>query len=321
MISQYQDEAKILAETYGYANYMVNRYIDFLGLEETKKLLEWNEKALIPSLRVNTLKISTANLRERLESKGFKLESIRWSSYAFNVLTAPFNIGSLHEFLQGYFYLQSVASMIPAIVLNPDPKDLVIDMCAAPGSKSTHLAQLMNNQGKLILLEKNTKRIPALEINLRRMGISNAIIFNMDAINIEKLNLKPNKILLDAPCTGEGLIREDKSRKTSRSIEDIEEMAKVQKKLLTAGLKVLKKDGYLLYSTCSIGPEENEFVVDFVLKGKSEFEIIKLDRQYGTPGLTNVFNRELRKDLEYSQRIYPHIHDTIGFYFCLIHKR
>ncbi len=321
MISQAQDDAETLAETYGYAVYMIKRYIEFLGLEETKKLLEWNEKALLPSLRTNTLKIEPNKLREILESKGFKLEPIRWCSYAFNALNAPYNLGSLHEFLQGYFYLQSAASMIPTIVLNPRPQDIVIDMCAAPGSKSTHLAQLMNNRGKLILLEKNQKRIASLEINLRRMGVVNSIIFNIDAVEIEKLNLKPTKVLLDAPCTGEGLIREDKSRKKSRNIEDIEKMAKIQKKLLIAGLKVLKKGGYLLYSTCSIGPEENEFVVDSVLKGTSEFEIIKLDYQYGTNGLTNVFHRELRKDLEYSQRIYPHIQDTIGFYFCLIYKR
>jgi len=299
---------------------MIERYIDFLGLDYTLKLLEANERPLTSSIRVNTLKIQPGELRNRLENKGFELQTIEWISYGFEILKETYNLGSLHEYLQGYFYLQNVASMLPAIILDPKPGETVIDMCAAPGGKATHMAQIMNNKGSLILIERNSKRIPALEINLRRMGVLNSIVLNFDAINLQKLNIEADKVLLDAPCTGEGLIRQDKSRKKSKTQKDIEKLSGLQKILLNSGLMVLKPGGTLLYSTCSIAPEENEFVINDVLQDRLEYSIIPLNTQYGISGLTKAFGKTLRKDLKFSQRIYPHIHNTIGFFICLIKK-
>jgi NOL1/NOP2/sun family putative RNA methylase len=210
--------------------------------------------------------------------------------------------------------------MLPAIILDPKPNETVIDMCAAPGGKATHIAQIMNNKGSLILIERNSKRIPALEINLRRMGVLNSVVLNLDAIDLQRLNTKADKILLDAPCTGEGLIRQDKTRKKSKTQRDIEKLASIQKKLLNSGLKVLKSGGSLLYSTCSIAPDENEIVIHDVLEKKSDFVIVKITESYGIDGLGQVYGKTLRKGLELSQRLYPHIHDTIGFFICLIKR-
>jgi len=299
---------------------MIERYIQFLGLDETLKLLEANERPLIPSIRVNTLKISILELKKRLVKKGNELKPIEWIPYGFNIVKESSNLGSSHEFLQGYYYLQNIASMLSAIILDPKPNDVVIDMCAAPGSKSTHLAQLMKNEGMLILIEKNLNRIPALEVNLRRMGIINSIVLNMDATNLSNINVKGDKILLDAPCTGEGLIRQDSSRKKSKRMKDIEKMSSIQKRLLTTGLKALNSGGVLLYCTCSIAPEENELVVHEILNKFNNFKIVEISKNYGVKGLTKVFGLNLSKDLMFSQRLYPHLHDTIGFYFCLIKK-
>jgi NOL1/NOP2/sun family putative RNA methylase len=210
--------------------------------------------------------------------------------------------------------------MLSAIILDPKPNDTVIDMCAAPGSKATHLAQLMENRGELILIDRNKNRIPALEINLRRMGIINSIVLNMDAANLSNLSIKTNKILLDAPCTGEGLIRQDPRRKKSRNIKDIKRMASIQRKLLKAGLNALQSEGLLLYCTCSVAPEENELVVNDVLNELNNFAIQKITENYGVNGFTEVLGMDLNEDLKLSQRLYPHIHDTIGFYYCLIKK-
>jgi len=224
--------------------------------------------------------------------------------------------------------MQSVAPMLPAFILDPNPSDIVIDMCAAPGGKATHLAQIMYNEGNLILIERNRNRIPALEINLRRLGVSNSIVINEDAVNLSTMNLKADKILLDAPCTGEGLIRQDPSRKISKQMKDINKMSTIQRNLLESGLKSLKTGGELLYSTCSIGPEENEIVVNDILNSLSDYKISELSdykiseipHDYGENGFTEVYGKSLREDLRYSQRIYPHLHDTIGFYLCLIKK-
>ncbi len=285
--------AQELSQKYGYLQYMIERYIDFLGIDETIKLLEANERDLPPSIRINTLKIRIDEIKEMLEHKGFKLKPIDWVPYGFKILNKSLNLGSLHEFLQGYYYLQNVASMLPAIILNPSPEDIVIDMCAAPGSKSTQLAQIMNNKGTLILIDKNKNRIPSLEINLRRMGVTNSIVLNFDSVKLERLNIKADKILLDAPCTGEGLIRQDISRKRSKKLEDIKKMASIQLKLLKAGLNALKPEGKLLYSTCSIGPEENELVVNKAIQNNSKFSIIKIRNQFGVNGFNRVFEKTL----------------------------
>ncbi|MFX1593816.1 MAG: RsmB/NOP family class I SAM-dependent RNA methyltransferase [Promethearchaeota archaeon] len=300
---------------------MIKRYIQFLGIDHTIKMLKANELPLLPSIRVNTLKISALKLKKRLEQKDFVLEPIKWVPYGFKVTNQSYNLGSTHEFLQGFYYIQSIASMLPSIILNPKSSDKIIDMCAAPGGKATHLAQLMNNKGTLVLIEKNKNRIPALKINLRRLGIINSLILNIDAIKLPELNLKADKILLDAPCTGEGLIRQDKNRKKSKKLKDIERMSSIQKKLLSAGLKILKPKGELLYSTCSIGPEENELVINDVLDKDPNFVISEINKSYGVNGFTQVYGKTLREDLKFSQRLYPHIHDTIGFFLCLIRRK
>jgi len=299
---------------------MVDRYIKFLGLDDTIKFLKANENPLINSIRVNTLKIKARDLKNRLEEKGFELEPIDWVPYGFKIIKEFYNLGSSHEFLQGYYYLQNIASMLSAIILDPKPYDTVIDMCAAPGSKATHLAQIMENKGNLILIDRNKNRIPALEINLRRMGIINSIVINMDAVGLSKLNIKVDRVLLDAPCTGEGLIRQDPLRKKSKKQKDLEKMASVQKKLLKSGLNALKSGGTLLYCTCSIAPEENEFVINNVLDELKNFNIGKISNNYGVNGLTEAFGKDLNENLKYSRRLYPHIHDTIGFYYCLIKR-
>ncbi|TFG18323.1 MAG: RsmB/NOP family class I SAM-dependent RNA methyltransferase [Promethearchaeota archaeon] len=299
---------------------MVQRYFQFLGLEQTKQLLIANEKPLKPYIRVNTLKIEPNILKSRLENKGFKLKANKWLSYAFEILKSPYSLGATHEFLLGYYYVQNLASMLPVSILNPQKGDLVIDMCAAPGSKATQLAQIMEDQGNLILIEKNPKRIPALIMNIRRLGITNSIVLNFDAIKLNQYNIKADKILLDAPCTGEGLIREDPTRRKSRSINDLKKLSIIQKQLLKSGLLSLKPSGQLLYSTCSIAPEENELVVNEVLNELKDFSIAKISKGYGANGLNKVFGLKLRDDLRFSQRFYPHLQDTIGFYLCVIQK-
>lgn len=310
-----------LAEKYGYLPYMIQRYFEFLDKNATIKLLEANEKRINPWIRTNILKITIDKLIHRLQQKGFVIQKSDLIPYALEVQKEPLNLGALHEYLQGYYYIQQFASILPAEILRPTSKDTVIDMCAAPGGKSTHLAQLMQNKGKLILIDRNAKRIPALKLNIRRMGVKNSIIINSDATNLPQLSLQADKILLDAPCTGEGLIIQDPSRKTSKTPKDIGKMAKIQRRLLTAGLQSLREKGFLLYSTCSLAPEENELVINEVLNKLQNIKIVKIESKFGTPGFTKVFGRRLRPELKYAQRLFPHLHKSIGFFLCLLQKR
>lgn len=309
-----------LAEKYGYLPYIIERYLQLFGKEDTLKLLEANERPLSPTIRINTLKIEIEDLLTRLKNKGFELERLDWVDYGFKVTKAPMNLGSLHEYIHGYYYLQSFSSMIPVLVLGPKSEETVIDMCAAPGSKSTQIAQLMENKGKLILLDRNEKRIPALSANLSRMGVSNSIVINQDARNLGKIGIKADKILLDAPCTGEGLIRRDPKRKSSRTLEDINKLSRIQKELLKSGLDSLKEGGNLVYSTCSIAPEENEAVISDVLESYNDIKIIGIKEQIGVPGILEFNGYKYNPDLKNAQRIYPHIIDSEGFFYCLLQK-
>ncbi|MFO7797282.1 MAG: NOL1/NOP2/sun family putative RNA methylase [Promethearchaeati archaeon] len=299
---------------------MIERYLKLFDKSETIKFLDSNETSPSTWIRVNTLKINPNNLKSRLTKKGFSLKKSEWLPYAFKVQKEPLSIGSTHEYLQGYYYIQDLASILPPYFLNPKPTDLVIDMAAAPGGKATHLAQIMKNRGSMVLIDWNKKRIPSLESNIRRMGVHNSIILYMDSKNLKKLSIRPDKILLDAPCTGEGLIRQDPKRKKSKQLEDLLKMSQIQKSLLLSGLDTLKSNGLLLYSTCSIAPEENEIVVNEVLKKRKNIRIIKMKKNLGISGFNSVYGNDLNEDLKHTQRFYPHTHDTIGFFICLFKK-
>ncbi len=311
---------KELSKKFGYLEYMVERYFKLFGKEQTIKLLEANEAKFYPSIRLNTLKMDPLKLKRRLEKKGFQLKHIPWTNYGYWITKSKYPLGATPEYLLGYYYVQQAVSMIPAQVLEPTPKDIVIDMCSAPGGKTTHLAQLMKNKGVILAFDINPKRMKSLRYNLERCGVKNTIGFNLNALEIEKIGIKADKILLDAPCTGEGLICFDPSRKKSRKLEDIVFCSNRQKNLLQVAIECVKRDGIIVYSTCSIAPEENEFVINSLLMEK-KVEILDLNISFGKEGLTSAFGLKLDPNLIKSKRFYPHFHRTEGFFICKMRKR
>ena len=216
------------------------------------------------AIRVNTLKISKDRLKKRLSAKGIKVSDIGFSKDGLFVEKSDFSIGSTVEYLLGYCYTQGSASQLPAEMLNPAQDDLVLDCCAAPGGKTTQLSQLMKNKGVIIALDKKSQRLIALKNNIERMGCSNVIAYNIDALDVSSLSLKFNKILLDAPCSGN--FTQDENWFGKRDIEGIKGNAENQKKLLKACFDVLMPGGILVYSTCSLEPEENEDNVGWFLE-------------------------------------------------------
>ncbi|MHA1506892.1 MAG: NOL1/NOP2/sun family putative RNA methylase [Candidatus Asgardarchaeia archaeon] len=315
-----KDMARSLSKRYGYLPYMIMRYLKMFGLEETKEFLESNERGLKPSIRINTLLTDIKKLLIRMRRKGFKFKRIPWTSYGFWVLREPFSLGATPEYLMGYYFKQTAASMIPPEVLKPKRDELILDMCAAPGAKTTQMAQLMSNEGIIVAVDISPRRVKSLIFNLMRCGVENTIVFNMNSRFIGRLGVKFDKILLDAPCTGEGLIPIKPERKRSRSMDDIIFMSKVQLELLKSASSVLSDGGCIVYSTCSIAPEENEFVIDEFLKENTNFSVVPMDIEYGIPGFTEVFGKKLSDELEYSRRFYPHKNSTIGFFVCKIVK-
>lgn len=298
---------------------MVERYLKvFDGEEGAENFLKACEKGIPPSIRYNRLKIQRSKLKERLEEKGFNLDTSTLTEAGLIIDESPFSPGATTEYLLGYYYVQGIASILAVEALAPKPDELLCDMCAAPGGKSTHISELMNNSGVMYAIDINRMKIRALRSHISRMGITNSIMIRMDARHLPELRFKFDRILLDAPCTGEGLLPVDWSRRRSRRPEDLEECATRQRELIEAAIQALKTSGRLTYVTCSIAPEENEEALQgFIEEGKLKAE--ETLPQIKTRGLNNFGPLEFDKSLRGAARLYPHVQGTEGFFICNLH--
>jgi NOL1/NOP2/sun family putative RNA methylase len=231
---------------------------------------------------------------------------------------ADFSLGSTPEYLQGFYYLQEAASQIPVQVLDPKENEVVLDMAASPGSKTTQMAQLMNNKGVIVALDNDRRRLESLQNNLERLSVTNTILLKKDARFADDFNFKFDKILLDAPCSGNFCIEKDYFSK--RSINDLFQKSKVQKELLEAGLRCLKSKGVLVYSTCSLEPEEDEMVIDLILKAHSDIHLEDTGLTVGEEGKTKVFDKELDQSLSLTRKFWPHKTGTEGFFIAKLRK-
>ncbi len=269
------------------------------------------------AIRVNTLKITQDTLQEILVKKGVKLESIPSLPNGLRVLESAFSLGASLEYLLGYFYIQEESAQYPAQALNPRPGDVVLDMCAAPGGKTTQLAQLMQNQGTLIALEPINRRLKVILNHLERCGVTNTAVFNKDGRQADELFMAFDKILLDAPCSGNFVVDENWLNK--RDFAGVETNARLQKQLIRTAISVLKDGGELVYSTCSLEPEENELMLDWMLQEFPDIKLQDIDIP-GDPGLTTVFNKQLNPEIKKARRFWPWKTNTQGFFVAKVKK-
>lgn len=267
-------------------------------------------------IRVNTLKISVEEMVKIFEEKGYEYERIPWVEEGFWIKTKE-NLAKTLEHILGYFFIQNASSMIPPLILESKKEDLVLDLCASPGAKTTQIAAMMENKGILIANDITYKRLKALRGNLQRCGVLNTIITKHFGEKFWKLNLTFDKILLDVPCSGTGQLKERIFHQTS--LTSIKALNNLQKRLIFSASKCLKKGGTLVYSTCSIEPMENEEVIDFAVKKlglKIEGINLKLP---SIPGLVKFEGQEYDESLSKSLRIIPS-QKTEGFFVCKLRK-
>ncbi len=307
-----------LSEEYNYDVYMIERFVEMMGEEETSNLLKFNETELNKTIRLNTIRSSFEHTVKLLERKRIKLEDIVGIPEGKEIIGSPVPIGATPEYLGGYYMLQGKNSMLPSRILAPKTDELIGDFAAAPGGKTSHLAQLMNNEGTIIALEISSNRCRSLKSNLARMGVENTIILQYDTRKINELDLRFDKILLDAPCSGSGIIISDHSRKQSKTLSDILNYQKYQTELLTESIQVLKPGGELVYCTCSLEPEENELVITQVLE-KFDCKIEELKIQ-GKAGLEKFQQYNFHPDVTKAKRIYPHTSKGEGFFIIKMVK-
>lgn len=325
-VKKVSDEAISLAKKYGYRVYMVERYIRLLGLNETRELLEAFEKPLKPVIRCNHLLVDCDKLEVMLDKLGFKLEYIPWSIHGYRVVEEPKkpSIGATHEYLKGYYYVhRDVAPLIAALLLDLLPSDKVLDGCAAPGGKATHIAQLMGNKGVVVANDIALYRLKALVSHVLRMKFQNIVVSWNDLRTLaRKCRSRYDKVLVDAPCSAEGVIMLDKSRKRKTTQLDLARIVAREIELLNAGLDLLKEEGMLLYMTCSIAPEENEYVVTKILEKRSDIEVVEPPKKLfnWSKGVTRFHNLVFNSSVEKCIRVWPHKHKMIGVFLCLLKK-
>ena len=273
-------------------------------------------------IRCNTLKMSSDELFQRL-SKKWKIVQLFPNHPEIMLIDQdllPGELGNAIEHLLGYYYVQEVSSMMSVLALNPQPGDIVLDMAAAPGSKTSQIAARMENKGTIIANDIKIDRIKILSATLERCGVTNAVITRNDAValcaNLTKKNFKFDKILLDSPCSGEGTLRSSPKTFLMWNPKVVHNLSRMQKKLLAFALKCLKKGGTLVYSTCTHAPEENEGVINFALTNfPVKIETINLPLKC-RPGITEWHDDTYNKEVTKSCRIYPHDNDSEGFFVC-----
>ena len=245
--------------------------------KDFEKFLEEIKIQPVNAIRCNKLKISSEKLKKTLEEKYNWKISIPWKAHPEIMIIdsglLPGELGRSLEHLLGYYYIQELSSMLPVIALTPEKNQKVLDLCAAPGSKTTQISSEMQNTGIIIANEPSLPRLKILSSNLERCGASNVIITKKDGRDLcrrmVEMNFKFSKILIDAPCSGEGTLKSSQKTALMWNIKTIENLPAIQFSLFRAAFEVLETGGEIIYSTCTHAPEENEGVVDKILR---EFE-------------------------------------------------
>ena len=278
-------------------------------------------------IRCNTLKISCEELKKRLEKK-WKVEQPFPGHEEIMLVEElmPGEIGKAEEHLLGYYYIQELSSMLSVIALNPAAGEFVLDLCASPGSKTTQMAAMMENSGNIIANDRDIGRIAILASNLERCGVANSVVTRMLGENLcERFflqGIKFDKILVDAPCSGEGTMRSSPKTFIMWNKNIIRKLSKIQKNLIESAAKILKKGGVMVYSTCTHAPEENEEVVSFLLEKFPDFTLEESDLPIKCrAGILRWEEKTYNKNIERACRIYPHDNDTEGFFVAKFRRK
>lgn len=302
-----KNNMEYLSIKYSYPLWMIELFASKFGEDTESLLIGLNEEPKLV-LRTNTLKIDRESLIKRLESIGMSVKKSEISSYGIILDDlGSNNIDETEEYKKGYYYVQDESSMLVAEVLDPKAGEKVLDLCSAPGGKTSHIAQVMNNQGQIEARDVFDHKLDLMNDTFDRLGINivnckkeDGTVHNSDYDNYF------DKVLVDAPCSGLGIIKRKPEIKYNMTLESVKELSELQYNILLNASKYVKDDGILVFSTCTINDIENINTVNKFLKENSEFELVKI--KFDSKEYDNI-------------EMYPHEDNTDGFFICKLKKK
>jgi 16S rRNA (cytosine967-C5)-methyltransferase len=310
------DEVNYLGIVQSHPNWMVKRWINRFGFDDAVRLCEENNRRPVMSLRVNKHKITTGEFENYLTEKKIYFKKSIFNGGFFMTKTMS-KLYTDDFFVKGFFTVQDESAGMVSMLVDPKKEELILDLCSAPGGKASHMSELMNNEGKIIAVEKYLSRLEVMNRNLQRLGTKDIKTIHDDVSEPRSAELKEgligkaDKILIDAPCSGLGVLSKKPDIKWKRELEDIHKLQKLQNSLLEDSLKYLKPDGVIVYSTCTIELEENQAVVDAFLSNHPEFRI---------DDASAYIPKEAVNERGFMELL-PHIHKTDGAFAARLARK
>jgi 16S rRNA (cytosine967-C5)-methyltransferase len=304
-----------VAEKIGLQTFNPTWFVEYcfklFGKEDAAAFLQGNLNPPPTYIRINTLAGTEEEILQKLDAEGIKLEKTEMLNYTYKVQESKETLNNSQSLKAGLFYVQDKASCFATQAANPKAGSVVFDVCAAPGAKTTFLAQLMNNEGSIVSMDFSAKRMKTWQKETRRMHTANAEAVVADARVSITLVGEADLVVLDPPCTSTGVFAKQPSAKWRLSPRSIQNMSEIQLQMINNCADKVKAGGYLTYSTCSITEEENEGVIEAFLKAHKDFKLVEIEPKIGLPGL---------RGLTQCQRLYPHIHHCNGFFTAKLQR-
>ncbi|MFW9830342.1 MAG: 16S rRNA (cytosine(967)-C(5))-methyltransferase RsmB [Candidatus Thorarchaeota archaeon] len=288
--------------------WLIDYFQQISDSKETHAFLETSAKSPAVYIRINELKSDTKRVLQELEKDEFQCIPINQFPEMFRLQRGNKPITQSEAYTQNTVYLQGLSSALVSRIVNPDPQDILLDLCAAPGSKTTHLAQLMKNQGNIIAIDNLPLRVMELKRNLVRLGVRNTHVLMANSFRPPFRNgFQGDLVLVDPPCSNTGVIQSRPEVKWTMTLEKIQRLQRVQTSLLRQGSQLVRPGGSIVYSTCSISLEENEQLIKKFLKANADFKLVPTEPWIGS---------EAFEGLSECQRLYPHRENTEGFFIA-----
>jgi ribosomal RNA methyltransferase Nop2 len=316
---------KDICAYYGYSEYLAEKLFNLFPPREAFAFFEANETPRPVVIRTNTLRTHRRDLAQALINRGVTLEPVgKWSKVGLQVFESAVPLGATPEYLAGHYILQAASSFLPVMALAPQEDERILDMASAPGGKTTYIAALMKNTGCIFANDSNKSRAKGLIGNIHRLGVKNTIVCNYDAREFPKVIGGFDRVLLDAPCSGTGVIAKDPSVKTNKTERDFLMLPHLQKQLLLAAIDSVdhasKTGGYIVYSTCSVTVEENEGVVQYALSKRPNVKLVETGLTFGKEGFTAYMGKNFDAKMKLTRRYYPHAYNVDGFFVAKFKK-